>query len=67
MYHMTVFDDNGKKLFDEPIEAASDEEAKQKGMALLEEQGHETRPYRIFHTTGRLIAFHSHKAKRVNA
>ena len=52
MYHMTVFDDNGKKLFDEPIEAASDEEAKQKGMALLEEQGHETRPYRIFHTTG---------------
>lgn len=67
MYHMTVFDDDGKKLLDEPIEAESDAEAKQKGMAFLEEQGHETRPYRIFHTTGRLIAFYSHKAKLTNA
>ena len=64
MNHMTVFDSDGKKLHDEPIEAKSDAEAKQKGMAWLEESDYLSRPYRIFHTSGRLIAFNSHRAKR---
>ena len=36
MYHMTVFDDDGKKLYDSPIEATSDEEAKEKRDSLAE-------------------------------
>lgn len=64
MYHMTVYDGDGKKLYDEPIEAANDEEAKKKGISWLEENDNLDCPYRIFHTTGRLVAFHSHSAKR---
>lgn len=63
MYHMTVFDADGKKVYDEPIEATNDAEAKAKGIAWLEEHEHLDHPYRIFHTTGRLVAFHSHQAK----
>lgn len=64
MYHMTVFDDDGRSLYDEPIDAKSDTAAKQKGLAWLEENDYVNNPYRIFHTSGRLIAFQSHKAKR---
>lgn len=63
MYHMTVFDHDGKKVYDEPIEADNDKEAKTKGIAWLQENEQLDCPYRIFHTTGRLVAFHSHKAK----
>lgn len=63
MFHMTVFDDDGKKLYDSPIEATSDEEAKEKGTAWLKEHRRQDAPYRIFHSSGRLIAFHSHKGK----
>lgn len=62
---MTVFDDQGKLIHDEPVEATTDEEARAKGMAWLEENDRLDAPYRIFHTTGRLVAFHSHEAKRV--
>ncbi|WP_231633361.1 YhzD family protein [Numidum massiliense] len=61
---MTVYDQDGTTLYDQPIEANSDKEAKEKGMAWLAESDREQCPYRIFHTTGRLVAFHSHQAKR---
>ncbi|MBA4493381.1 hypothetical protein H1191_03545 [Paenactinomyces guangxiensis] len=61
MYHMTVYDENGTVLFDEPISAQTDEEAKKIGYAWLAEKGHETKPHRIFHTTGRLVSFKPHQ------
>lgn len=63
VYHMTVFDDEGKKLVDQPLEASSDAEAREKGMAWLAEKEYLNHPYRIFHTSGRLVAFNSHKGK----
>lgn len=65
MYHMTVFDADGNKVVDQSIAAESDKEAKTKGMKWLQDNERLDDPYRIFHTTGRLIAFHSHHAKRV--
>jgi hypothetical protein len=61
MYHMTVYDENGKVLLDEAIPAASDYEAKQIGYTWLEEQGHTEKPHRIFHKTGRLLSFKPHQ------
>ncbi|SEN51413.1 YhzD family protein [Lihuaxuella thermophila] len=61
MYHMTVYDENGNKLYDEPISAQTDEEAKKIGYAWLAKHGHETKPHRIFHTTGRLVSFKPHQ------
>ncbi|MEW9032429.1 MAG: YhzD family protein [Planifilum fimeticola] len=63
MYHVTVFDDEGKKLFDEPLQAENDVEAREKGLALLAEKEYQNHPYRIVHTSGRLVAFNSHKGK----
>lgn len=65
MYHMTVYDNEGNKRYDEPIEAVDDQEAKAKGLTWITENGYGDCPYRIFHTSGRLIAFQSHQAKRV--
>ncbi|MFC4075948.1 YhzD family protein [Salinithrix halophila] len=64
MYHMTVFDQTGSKLYDEPIEAVTDAEAKKKGLDVLEEKEYQAYPFRIFHSSGRLVEFQSHKAKK---
>jgi hypothetical protein len=61
MYHITVYDENGNVLLDEPISAQSDEEAKQSGFARIRELGHEGKPHRIFHTAGRLVSFLPHQ------
>lgn len=61
MYHMTVYDTNGDVLFDESIAAQTDEEAKKVGFTWLTEKGYESKPHRIFHTTGRLVSFHPHQ------
>lgn len=61
MYHMTVYDENGKTLFDEALQAKNDAEAKQVGYARLAELGQTDKPHRIFHTTGRLISFKPHQ------
>ena len=66
MYHMTVFDNDGNKLVDQPLEAENDRDAREKGMAWLAEKGYLQYPYRIFHTSGRLVAFNSHKGKTAN-
>ncbi|SFI85441.1 YhzD family protein [Thermoflavimicrobium dichotomicum] len=61
MYHMTVYDEDGKVLFNDALSATSDEEAKKAGYAWLAEHGHENKPHRIFHTTGRLVSFKPHQ------
>lgn len=63
MYHITVYDNDGKVLLDEPLQAEKDQEAKEKGLALLQEKGYLAYPYRIFHTAGRLVLFNSHQGK----
>jgi hypothetical protein len=63
MYHLTVYDQDGNKLHDAPLEADHDLEARIKGMEWLKQHHYEEHPYRIFHTSGRLIAFQSHKGK----
>ncbi|RAL26953.1 YhzD family protein [Thermoflavimicrobium daqui] len=60
MYHMTVFDLDGKVLYDEVLHANTDQEAKKVGYAWLSEHNHEDKPHRIFHTTGRLVSFKPH-------
>lgn len=66
MYHITVYDQDGKKLYDEPLQANNDQEAKEKGLSLLQEKEYLSLPYRILHTTGRLVLFNSHKGKITN-
>jgi hypothetical protein len=60
---MTVYDENGEVLFNQPLQAQTDEKAKKVGYAWLSENGHETKPHRIFHSTGRLISFKPHQYK----
>ncbi|TCS96867.1 YhzD family protein [Hazenella coriacea] len=61
MYHMTVYDENGKVLIDDALKAKNDAEAKQISYARLAELGHADKPHRIFQTTGRLVSFQPHQ------
>lgn len=60
MYHMTVYNVDGDLLYDGPINATNDDEAKTLGYAWISENGHQDKPHRIFHVTGRLISFQPH-------
>jgi hypothetical protein len=64
MYHITVYDNEGNKLLDEPLQAQTDHEAKAKGRQLLLDKEYQAYPFRIFHTSGRLVEFLSHKGKK---
>lgn len=64
MYHLSVYDQEGNKLYDEPIEAQTDHEAMEKGHAILREKEYKDHPYRIVHSAGRLVEFQSHKPKK---
>lgn len=63
MYHMTVYDQSGETLHNETIQAKTDDEAKKIGFDWLAEKGYESKPHRIFHTTGRLVSFYPHQFK----
>lgn len=67
MYHLTVYDQEGIKLVDEPITAQTDDEAKQKGHTLLQEKKHQGHPFRIVHSAGRLVEFQSHQTKKATS
>ncbi|WP_240511998.1 YhzD family protein [Paludifilum halophilum] len=64
MYHLTVYNHEGNKLYDEGIQADTDNEAKEKGHAFLGEKEATSYPFRLFHVTGRLVEFQSHKGKK---
>jgi hypothetical protein len=64
MYHLTVYDQEGNKLVDEPIEAKSDDESKKKGHTILSEKEYQGYPFRIVHSAGRLVEFQSHQPKK---
>lgn len=59
VYKLTAYKAKGKVIMDETVEAANDEEAKQKGQAILEEKELLETTHRLASPTGKLILFHS--------
>lgn len=59
IYKLTAYESKGKVIIDESVEAANDEEAKQKGQAMLEEKDLLETTHRLASPTGQLILFHS--------
>ncbi|CDQ40729.1 MULTISPECIES: YhzD family protein [Virgibacillus] len=57
-YTLTVFDPSGKKLLDETINAANDEEAKQLGTTKLEAEGYLEHTHRCVSPEAKLVLFH---------
>ena len=58
IYKLTVFEPNGEKVMDEPIEAANDDTAKDIGSKLLQEKGYEEMTHRLTSPAGKLLLFH---------
>lgn len=59
VYKLTAYETKGKVIMDESLEAANDDEAKQKGYAILEEKNLLATTHRLASPTGKLLLFHS--------
>jgi len=59
VYHLTVFQRDGKLRLQETIEAHSDEEAKSLGEKRLREEGCLEMTHRLVSPKGKLLLFHS--------
>lgn len=59
IYKLTAYEKKGKVIIDEAVEAENDQEAKQKGQAMLEEKNLSNTTHRLASPTGQLILFHS--------
>lgn len=59
VYKLTAYESKGKLIIDESIEAANDEEAKQKGHAVLEDKNLLETTHRLASPTGKLLLFRS--------
>lgn len=59
VYKLTAYEKKGKLIIDESVEAANDEEAKQKGQAILEDKNLTETTHRLASPTGKLVLFHS--------
>lgn len=58
IYKLTAFKDDGHKIIDEVIEAASHNEAKAIAQKKLAEQNLQNAPYRLTSSKAELIDFH---------
>lgn len=58
-YKLTAYESKGKVIMDESLEASTDEEAKEKGHAILEEKELLETTHRLASPSGKLILFHS--------
>jgi len=58
IYKLTAFKDDGHKLIDEVIQAATKDEAKAIARKKLEEQNLLNAPYRLTSSKAELIDFH---------
>lgn len=58
-YKLTAYEQTGKLLAEETFTAANDDEAKDKGQALLEEKDLLTQTHRVVSPDGKLLLFHS--------
>lgn len=59
IYKLTAFESTGKVIMDDTLEATSDEEAKEKGHAILEEKQLLEQTHRLASPAGKLLLFHS--------
>lgn len=58
-YRLTAYEPTGKLIMDDSLKASSDEEAKEKGYAILKEKTLLEKTHRLASPTGKLILFHS--------
>lgn len=58
-YKLTAYEKNGELIVDETFTAASDEDAKVQGQALLEEKNLLEQTHRVTSPAGKLLLFHS--------
>ncbi|WP_438312570.1 YhzD family protein [Sporosarcina sp. FA9] len=58
-YKLTAFEPKGELIMDDTLEAATDEEAKVKGHAILEEKNLLEKTHRLASPKGKLLLFHS--------
>ena len=58
-YKLTAFEKKGKLILDETFTATTDEEAKEKGHALLEEKDLLEQTHRLASPDAKLLLFHS--------
>lgn len=59
IYKLTAFESTGKVIMDDTLEATSDEEAKEKGHAILEDKQLLEQTHRLASPAGKLLLFHS--------
>jgi hypothetical protein len=57
-FFLTAFERTGEKLLDESFEADNEQEAKEKGNAILAEKGLLDKTHRCTTQAGKLILFH---------
>ncbi|MFS0577236.1 YhzD family protein [Sporosarcina sp. 179-K 3D1 HS] len=58
-YKLTAYEQTGKLITEETFTAATDEEAKEKGSAMLEEKNLTEVTHRLASPAGKLLLFHS--------
>ncbi|MGI2329436.1 YhzD family protein [Planococcus sp. YIM B11945] len=58
-YKLTAFEQTGKLIMEETFTAATDEEARDKGRALLAEKELLDQTHRLASPAGKLLLFHS--------
>lgn len=59
VYKLTAYEKKGEVIIDETVEATNDDEAKEKGQAILEEKELLETTHRLASPTGKLLLFHS--------
>lgn len=57
-YRFTAFEPTGELILEETWEYENDEEAKQKGAAIIEEKGFSNKTHRLVNSSGKLVLFH---------
>ncbi|GKW47762.1 MULTISPECIES: YhzD family protein [unclassified Planococcus (in: firmicutes)] len=58
-YKLTAYEQTGKLITEETFTAENDEQAKDKGRALLEEKELTNQTHRLASPAGKLLLFHS--------
>lgn len=58
-YKLTAYEPKGNVIMDDTLEASTDEEAKVKGHAILEEKELLETTHRLTSSAGKLLLFHS--------
>ena len=57
-YKFTAFEPTGELIIEETWTYENDDEAKQKGEAVIEEKGFSDKTHRLVNSSGKLVLFH---------